>query len=48
MELCEHAADEQDPEKLATLILEINYFLEAKERRLMDATAQVPNGRDRR
>jgi hypothetical protein len=38
MELCEHAADEQDPEKLATLILEINYFLETKERRLIDAT----------
>jgi hypothetical protein len=34
MELCEQAADEQDPKKLAALILEINFVLEAKERRL--------------
>ena len=34
MELCEQAADEQDPKKLAALILQINYILEAKELRL--------------
>jgi hypothetical protein len=38
MELCERAADEQDPKKLAALILEINWLLEIKERRLIDAT----------
>ena len=31
MELCEQAADERDPKKLAALILEINFILEAKE-----------------
>jgi hypothetical protein len=34
MELCEQAADEQDPKKLAELILQINFMLEAKELRL--------------
>jgi hypothetical protein len=34
MELCEQAADEQDPKKLAALILQINFILEAKELRL--------------
>jgi hypothetical protein len=34
MELCEQAASEQDPNKLAVLILEINFLLEAKELRL--------------
>jgi hypothetical protein len=34
LELCEQAADEQDPKKLAALILEINYLLEVKEYRL--------------
>jgi hypothetical protein len=34
MELCEQAADEQDPKKLAALILQINFVLEAKELRL--------------
>jgi hypothetical protein len=34
MELCEQAADEQDPKKLAVLILQINFILEAKELRL--------------
>ncbi len=34
MELCEQAADEQDPKKLAALILQINYILESKELRL--------------
>ena len=32
--LCEQAADEQDPKKLAALILQINFVLEAKELRL--------------
>jgi hypothetical protein len=36
MELCAQAADEQDPHKLAVLILQINALLEAKERRLME------------
>ena len=35
MELCEQAADEQDPKKLAALILEINFMLEAEELRLI-------------
>jgi hypothetical protein len=34
-ELCERAADEQDPKKLAALILEINFMLEAEELRLV-------------
>jgi len=34
MGLCEQAADEQDPKKLAVLILQINFILEAKELRL--------------
>ena len=38
MELCGQAADEQDPQKLAVLILKINFILEAKELRLKDAT----------
>jgi hypothetical protein len=39
MELCGQADDEQDPKKLAALILQINYILEAKELRL---TGKVP------
>jgi hypothetical protein len=42
MELCGQAADEQDPRKLAALILEINFMLEAKELRLKDATVSLP------
>jgi hypothetical protein len=34
MQLCEQAANEQDPEKLMELVAEINRLLEAKERRL--------------
>jgi hypothetical protein len=34
MDLCEQAADEQDPKKLAALILQINYILEAEKLRL--------------
>jgi hypothetical protein len=44
MELCEEAADEQDPKKMAALILQINFMLEAKELRLMDvALSHVPS-----
>ena len=46
MELCANAADEQDPQKLAVLILEINCMLEAKERRLLHATQPSPIGED--
>jgi hypothetical protein len=44
MELCEQAADEQDPKKLAGLILRINFILEAKELRLIGKlpTTQPP------
>jgi hypothetical protein len=31
MELCEQAGDEQDAKKLAAMILQINFILEAKE-----------------
>ena len=34
-ELCEQAVVEQDPERLTTLIEEINRLLEEKEQRLM-------------
>jgi hypothetical protein len=34
MELCAQAANEQDPEKLMELIVQINQLLEAKEHRL--------------
>ena len=39
MELCAKAADEQDPHKLAVLILQINALLEAQERRLIRKVA---------
>jgi hypothetical protein len=42
MELCERAADEQDPKKLAALILEINYMLEAEELRLVGKVVAPP------
>jgi hypothetical protein len=42
MELCERAADEQDPKKLAELILEINFRLEAKELRLSGKIPPTP------
>ena len=42
MELCVQAADEQDVQKLAALILKINFMLEAKELRLKDATVSLP------
>jgi hypothetical protein len=36
MKLCSQAVDEEDPQKMAALILEINCILEAKERRLLE------------
>jgi hypothetical protein len=39
MDLCEQAADEQDPKRLAALILRINFILETKELRL---TGKLP------
>jgi hypothetical protein len=38
MQLCELAANEQDPEKLMELVKEINRLLEEKELRLKGAT----------
>jgi hypothetical protein len=46
MELCERAADEQDSKKLAVLILQINYILEAKELRLKGAVTTTPTVED--
>jgi hypothetical protein len=34
MQLCEQAANEQDPEKLMKLVAEINLLLEAKQKRV--------------
>ena len=42
MELWERAADEQDPKKLAALILEISFMLEAKELRLLGRVVTQP------
>ena len=42
MELCERAADEQDPKKLAALILQINCVLEVKELRLRGVVTTPP------
>ena len=42
MELCEQAAEEQDPKKLAVLILQINFILEAKELRLTGKVNTMP------
>jgi hypothetical protein len=47
-ELCEQAADEQDPKKLAALILEINFMLEVKERRLLETVQPSTFGQDNR
>jgi hypothetical protein len=46
MDLCERAADEQDPKKLAALILQINYILEAKELRLTGGLPTPPTDQD--
>jgi hypothetical protein len=40
MELCELAANEQDPAKLMKLVAEINRLLEAKEQRLKSVTRE--------
>ena len=42
MELCDQAADEQDPKKLAALILEIRFMLEEKEMRLTGKVVTHP------
>ena len=42
MELCEQAADERDPKNLASLILQINFMLEAKELRLTGKVTAQP------
>ena len=45
-QLCEEAANEQDPEKLMKLIKEINRLLEAKEQRLRANTSgSEPEGK---
>jgi len=46
MELCDQAADEQDPKKLAALILEINFMLEEKEMRLTGKVVTQPPVKD--
>jgi hypothetical protein len=43
MGLCAQAAEEQDPKKLAALILEINFMLEAKELRLRELPLTPPS-----
>jgi len=43
MQLCEQAANEQDPDKLMELIAEINSLLEQKERRLRGNTPGTGN-----
>ena len=43
LELCEKAANEQDPEKLMDLVKQINDLLEAKERRLRGTTQNNPS-----
>ncbi len=42
LELCERAADEHDPKKLAVLILQINCVLEVKELRLKGEVITPP------
>jgi hypothetical protein len=42
MELCEQAADEQNPDKLLAMIQEINRLLEEKERRLKGVRPDKP------
>lgn len=46
MELCALAAKEQDPKKFAVLILEINFMLETKERRLLSEAKSSSFGED--
>jgi len=42
MVLCEQAANEQNPQKLQALILQICVLLEAKERGLKDENPSIP------
>jgi hypothetical protein len=44
MQLCERAANEQDPEKLMELVKEINRLLEEKERRLKNTSDNRKRG----
>ena len=46
MELCDQAADEQDPKKLAALILKTNFMLEEKEMRLTGKVVTQPPVKD--
>ena len=41
-DLCGRAADEEDPKRLAALILEINFMLEAEELRLIRRVVTQP------
>ena len=41
MQLCEQAANEQDPDRLMALVREINRLLEEKERRLKNIQCQA-------
>jgi hypothetical protein len=40
-ELCEHAANEQDPEKLLHLVKEINDLLDAKKHRSAEVSSSA-------
>lgn len=40
LELCEQAANEQDPRRLIRLVTEINRLLDEKRKRLLAATPQ--------
>jgi hypothetical protein len=44
MQLCEQAANEQDPDKLMELVKEINRLLEEKEQRLQREKSRGANG----
>jgi len=44
MQLCEQAANEQDPDKLMELVKEINRLLEEKEQRLQREKSKGANG----
>jgi len=41
IELCELAANEQDPQKLMALVLEIDRMLEEKQKRLNKASTPI-------
>jgi hypothetical protein len=46
IDLCGRAADEEDPKRLAALILEINFMLEAEELRLIRRAVSQPSIED--